>query len=140
MEPVPQRVERLTAHESSAVRSALMTRFLAPVRNRRRFEVELWDPTHPGEPFDPDRFQEAFRNTLQPIFRLVDRCEVSISPVDPRAPDWLRNRFEERWRRAGARPADWIARYVQQAGNTQRIQFSEDVLDDWLFWWWAITQ
>jgi hypothetical protein len=127
------------ASGSAAIRAKLLKKFLVPVRRKRRFELGLVDPTAPGHPFELDYFRDFHQRTLRPFLESVARCRVFQSD-DSQYPNWHRDRIDSRLKKVGARPADWRAAYVTRDAGVELLRLTPEVLDDTLFWWWAITQ
>ena len=109
------------------------------MRRKRRFEIKLVDPTAPGYSFERDFFKDFHRRTLRPLLENVARCRVFQEPPDPRT-EWVQNRIDAKLESEGARPADWRAAYIQRDGEEEYLLLTPEVLDDELFWWWALTQ
>ncbi len=124
---------------AARIRHALLERFGAGVRRRRRFEVDLFDPTALEESWKVEIFREFHRRTLRPWLENVASCKIFQEPPNPLAQDFL-DRVGAKLARRGARPAEWLARYVKARGEEKHLMLTPEVLDDELFWWWALTQ
>jgi hypothetical protein len=126
----------------ATVRRALIKRFLSRVRRKRCFEVSLVEPMTAAYSFEHDVFRDFHRGTLRPWLKNVTRCLVFREDYS-RASDWDREisaRREAAWARAGARTAEWRASYIKRDAAGEQLMLTPQVVDDELFWWWALTQ
>jgi hypothetical protein len=69
----------------------------------------------------------------------VQKCRV-FHHDDSSLPDWHRESKQAKLERVGARPAEWRAAYTTREGEQEHLLLTPEVIDDELFWWWALTQ
>src|SRR5688500_11245323 len=119
--------------ETDRVRRALLERFGDSVRRQRHFEVELFNPTALDETWKADIFSEFHRRTLRPWLERVASCKVLYEPPNPRTPHEFLDRTAAKLERVGARPSEWLARYVKPRGEAKHLPLTPEVLSDELF-------